>query len=240
MFDRDLAYAIGVVLAGGIILGFSGFGAGLVLMPLLSLIYSPREAVAILMIVGVLGSSLLVPDATRHTVWRETLPMSILAIATAPLGIYTLLTVDADAMRRVIGVLVMGLSVLMFRGVRYTGSRGAPVSAAAGAISGVVAGATGLGRLILAMYFLSSHDPVVAQRANIIIAGTSIAVFNAIILTFTGVITPELGVRAAVLFLPFAATIWLGSRFFRVTTGALFRRIVLSLVMLIALITVVA
>ena len=54
LFDAKLVYAVAVVFGGGIILGFSGFGAGLVLVPLLSLIYSPREAVAILMLVGVL------------------------------------------------------------------------------------------------------------------------------------------------------------------------------------------
>lgn len=229
-----------MVLVAGVILGFSGFGAGLVLVPLLSLIYSPRDAVAILMLVGLLGSSLLVPNAARHTVWRESFPVALAALAAVPLGSYTLLTLDPEIMQQVIGIFVLGLSLPLFRGARYSGSRGIPMSAAAGAFSGAVAGATGLGRLIVAIYFLSSHDAAASQRANIIIVGTSMAVLNVIILTYTGVITLELAVRATLLFLPFAATIWVGTRFFKSTPGPLFRRIVLSMVMVIALITVFA
>ena len=55
-FDVRLALALGVVLVGGVVLGFSGFGTGLIFVALLSLIYSPREAVALLMIMGTLGS----------------------------------------------------------------------------------------------------------------------------------------------------------------------------------------
>ena len=60
------------------------------------------------------------------------------------------------------------------------------------------------------------------------------------ILIVTGVVTLELAVRAGILFLPFAATIWLGARFFSVSTAEWFRRIVLSLIMVIAVITIFA
>ena len=221
-------------------LGFSGFGTGLIFVALLSLIYSPREAVALLMIMGTLGSLMLFPPATRHTLWRETLPMAAVAILAVPLGSYVLLTMDQDAMRRLIGIVVLVLSILTFRGVTYTGPRGLGVNVVAGVISGAVAGATGLGRLLVALYFISARQPPAVQRANIIVVGSSMALFNLIILTFAGVVTIELAVRAAVLFLPFAATIWLGTRFFKASTAEWFRRVVLSLVMVVAVLTILA
>ena len=178
MLDVRLVYALGVVLAGGIVLGFSGFGAGLIFVPLFSLIYGPRDAVALLMLMGALGTSMLVPQAARHTVWRETLPMSLAAIVAVPAGIVILLTIDADSMRRIIGGAVLGLSLLMFRGVRYMGPRGIGASMAAGVICGAVAGSTGLGRLIVGLYFLSANDSAAVQRANIIIVGSALAVFQ--------------------------------------------------------------
>ena len=66
------------------------------------------------------------------------------------------------------------------------------------------------------------------------------ALFNLIVLTFAGVVTIELAVRAAVLFLPFAATIWLGARFFKASTAEWFRRVVLGLVMVVAVLTILA
>ena len=240
MLDIRLVYALGVVLAGGIVLGFSGFGAGLIFVPLFSLIYSPREAVALLMLMGALGTSMLVPQAARHTVWREALPMALAAIVAIPAGIMILLTIDADSMRRIIGGAVLGLSLLMFRGMSYAGPRGIGASMVAGVICGTVAGSTGLGRLIVGLYFLSAQESAAVQRANIIVVGSALAVFSLIVLTLTGVVTLELAARAGVLFLPFAATIWLGSKFFRASTGTLFRRVVLSMVMVIALITVFA
>ena len=143
---------------------------------------------------------------------------------------------DQHVMQRIIGVAVFGLSIMMFLGVTYKGQRSQITNIAAGVVSGVVAGATGLGRLLVALYFISANQPVAVQRANIIIVGSAIAIFNLIILMVTGVVTIELAVRAGVLFFPFAVTIWLGAKFFSVSTAEWFRRIVLSLIMVIALI----
>lgn len=240
VFDERLSLSLGVVLVGGVVLGYSGFGTGLIFVALLSLIYSAREAVAMLMIMGSLGTSLLLPSAIHRTNWRETIPMSCVAILAIPMGSYVLLTIDQHIMQRIIGLAVFCLSIMMFLGVTYTGQRSQLTNIIAGVISGVVAGATGLGRLLVALYFISSEQSVVVQRANIIIVGSSIAVLNLMILIVTGVVTLELAVRAGILFLPFAATIWLGARFFSVSTAEWFRRIVLSLIMVIAVIIIFA
>jgi uncharacterized membrane protein YfcA len=240
MFDQRLLFALGVVLVGGVVLGYSGFGTGLIFVALLSLIYSPREAVAMLMIMGSLGTSMLLAPAIRRTIWRETAPMMIVAILAIPIGSYVLLTMDQRIMQRIIGVAVFGLSIMMFLGVTYKGQRSQITNIAAGVVSGVVAGATGLGRLLVALYFISANQPVAVQRANIIIVGSAIAIFNLIILMVTGVVTIELAVRAGVLFFPFALTIWLGAKFFSVSAAEWFRRLVLSLIMIIAVITIFA
>lgn len=240
MFDARLVLALGVVLAGGVALGFSGFGAGLIFIALLSLIYSPREAVALLMIMGTFGASMLVPSAARRAVWREAAPMAAAAVLAVPLGSYVLLTMDQHAMRRIIGVAVLVLSVATFRGAAWTGPRGPVADVAAGAVSGAVAGATGLGRVLTALYFLAAPRPPAVQRANIIIVGSSMALFNLIVLASAGVVTVELAIRAAVLFPPFAAAIRLGSRFFEASTAERFRRIVSGLLMAIAALTILA
>jgi hypothetical protein len=147
---------------------------------------------------------------------------------------------DQRIMQRIIGVAVFGLSIMMFLGVTYKGQRSQITNIAAGVVSGVVAGATGLGRLLVALYFISANQPVAVQRANIIIVGSAIAIFNLIILMVTGVVTIELAVRASVLFFPFALTIWLGAKFFSVSAAEWFRRLVLSLIMIIAVITIFA
>ena len=67
LFDREFAYALATVFAGGVIMGFGGFGSGLVLMPLLTLIYSPTHAVAIQMVlVTITGFAF---DARRDTAY---------------------------------------------------------------------------------------------------------------------------------------------------------------------------
>ncbi len=239
MFDVRLALALGVVLVGGIVLGFAGFGTGLIFVALLSLIYNPREAVSLLVIMGTLGAAMLFPPATRHAIWREALPVAGTAILVLPLGSYVLLTLDQHTMQRAIGVVVLVLSFLAFRGITYLGPRGFGVHILAGLISGIVAGATALGRMLVALYFISAKHPPVVQRANIIVVGSTISLCNLIVLTLTGVITIELAARGAVLFLPFAATIWLGTRFFRATTAEWFRRIVSGLIMVISVATII-
>ena len=240
LFDQEFAYALATVFAGGVVMGFGGFGSGLILMPLLTLIYSPTHAVAIQMVLVTITGFALLPAAIPRTRWRQAGPMLLTACLVMPFGSYLLQTMDPLIVRRVVGVVVLVLAAIQFRGATYNGPRNAVTATAAGAVSGMANGAVGLGGLVIGLYMVSSRDPAAMQRANIIVVGTGVAAINLVILAFSGVYIFDLIVRIAVLMVPYGVTAWCGAKFFHVTPGALYRRIILTLVMALGVATLVS
>ena len=63
------------MLVAGLVHGYTGFGAAMVAMPLLSLVYNPVEALAVTAIVGLAGAAQLSPGAARVAHWPEVVPV---------------------------------------------------------------------------------------------------------------------------------------------------------------------
>ncbi len=240
LFDQEFVYALATVFAGGVVMGFGGFGSGLILMPLLTLIYSPTHAVAIQMVLVTITGFALLPAAIPNTRWREAGPMLLTACLVMPFGSYLLQTMDPLIARRIVGVVVLILAAVQIRGAIYSGPRNTMTATAAGAVSGMANGAVGLGGLIIGLYMVSSRDSAAMQRANIIVVGTGVAATNLVILAFSGVYIFDLIVRISILMVPYGITAWCGAKFFHVMPGALYRRIILTLVMALGVATLVS
>jgi uncharacterized membrane protein YfcA len=235
VFDARLPWALAAAFAGGLILGFAGFGSGLVLVPLLSLVYGPAEGIAVMMVMATLGGLMLTRGAVAAMNWREAIPMTVAAALVMPLGSWLLLTGDPALLRRGIGAAVVLLALAMRVGTRWSGRRGPAPAVAAGTLSGLVNGAVGLGGVVAGLYILSSRDPAAVQRANIVVVGTAVAALAFGYLAAGGAVGAATLGRAAVLMVPYTFTLWCGAKFFRVTPDSLFRRVALWLVMGIGL-----
>jgi len=238
--DLDLVLSAISAIAAGIVYGFAGFGAAYVLIPLLSLIYDTREAVAVVMMMVTLGSVGLAFRTARHAAWRQIGPMSVLAMLTIPVGSLILLTVDPELMRRAIGTVILFFATAMLMGIAYRGPRNLITAAVAGIVGGVIHGAVGLGGLAVSLYVMSSEDSAAVQRAGVVVFSALVAAVSTIVLTITGVVDSTSIARALVLMIPFGITLWCGARVFRFTPVPVFRRIVLALVLALGVTTLIA
>ena len=68
--------------------------------PVLALIIGARNAVRMVILINMITSIQLFPGALRSTRWRELMPMAATGLLTVPLGVYALLSLDQDLMRR--------------------------------------------------------------------------------------------------------------------------------------------
>jgi len=68
VFDLTLLYVVGIAFLAGVMFGYTGWGAGLVAMPLLTLLFGPVEALAIFIIGALLVIVHIAPDAARKAV----------------------------------------------------------------------------------------------------------------------------------------------------------------------------
>ena len=225
----EFAYTLAVTAAGGMLQGFTGFGATLVMVPLLTFVYGPAESVAVGIGLSALGSILLLPEASRDANWPDVIPACLMAFATVPVGVALLLAVDPGVTRRLMGGIVILVALIMIRGWNYGGPRNVLTSAAAGSFSGFTAGFFGMGAPGATIYYLSGTIRAAMQRANILIV---LGVVSA--LTMTGVAIgggADLGslVLGVVLILPFSLPMWVGARYFRRASNEAYRRVCLWL-----------
>ena len=92
----------------GFVRGYSGFGAGMVLVPVLSLLYNPQFAVVSVVILELIASIQLLPGAIGQCHWRSVIPLSLSSVLAVPLGSLLLVNLDAETMRRCIALVVLG------------------------------------------------------------------------------------------------------------------------------------
>lgn len=225
----EFAYTLAVTAAGGMLQGFTGFGATLVMVPLLTFVYGPAESVAVGIGLSALGSVLLLPEASRDADWPDVIPACLMAFVTVPVGVALLLAADPDVTRRLMGGIVILVALIMIRGWNYGGPRNVLTSAAAGSFSGFTAGFFGMGAPGVTVYYLSGTIRAAAQRANILIV---LGVVSA--LAMTGVAIgggADLGSLALgiALILPFSLPMWAGARYFRRASNEAYRRVCLWL-----------
>lgn len=227
----DFALGALIVVLSGMIHGYTGFGAGLLMTPLFSLLFGPVEAIAISTIVALVGSAQLYPGAARHANWRELMPIMIALVLVTPLGTYLLFNLDPEMIRRAMGGFVLLFALILMSGWIYRGRRGIGPSAAVGAIAGIISGATGVGGPPVAVYFLSSPQPAEMQRANIVIAVTVLILMVLVAVAAGGGFTVETVIRGAVLTPAYIAGTWSGSRLFAIAPKEYFKRVALWLLL---------
>ena len=238
VLTTDLIWAMVITFAGGLMLGYTGWGGMMVSMPFLTILYGPVEALVIMIIGALLVVAYLFPTAARIADWRRMTPILIAMAVCVPIGNLLLFALEPNLIRRIIGWLIVGASILILSGWRYSGPQGAGASATTGVISGLINGFVGLGGPPLVIYMLALKQSAAVQRANTLVfmAITSVLVLGS---TFIGGgVTLEnsfLGMLTA----PFQiAGGWLGARLFLKLPAELFKKF--SLVALIVLGGIVA
>ncbi len=231
----DFAVAAVLVLAAGTMRGFAGFGGGMVLAPSLSLIYGPVAGVTIATALNVAVNVQLLPGALRATRWEEVFPMIVAAFVVAPFGVYILLIVDPEIMRRVIAATVLIFVAVMSWGWRYTGRPRLMVKIGVGGLSGGLTGAVGAGGAPVIAYLLSGPFSRAEVRGNIITVST----FNrlSVIAAFlvAGTLAGETLGRVLLMVLLFFSGAWLGTRLFGHANEAIYRRVAMTFLFAISL-----
>ncbi|MEK9662191.1 MAG: sulfite exporter TauE/SafE family protein, partial [Alphaproteobacteria bacterium] len=125
-------------------------------------------------------------------------------------------------------LLVLTLVAILWSGWRYTGPRGAPVSATVGALGGFLSGSTGNGGPPAIFYLMSSGDGPALIRANLIGYFTVIGAGLIAYYSYQGLIGADVLWRAGLLVLFFVAGIVAGTRLFGFASPATFRHIALT------------
>ena len=231
LFTIDLAYAAVIALTAGVIKGFAGFGGGMFMVPLLSILYGPVEAVIMILLLEAPANVVLLPRALRDTDWPLAAPLAVATLVSIPVGTYVLVSSDADLLRRAIGVLVLLFVAVMYSGWHYRGARRLVSSLAAGVAAGFLAGAAAMGGPILVMYLMAGPGAVAARVRGSML---TIAMFLIVVMFLNLVLFDAVGSvpvwRAIVLVPASLVGAWAGTRLFLVAGERGFRHFALAMI----------
>ena len=228
------ALVLAGALTAGFITGFSGFGTALVASAFWYFALPAPMVPPLVVMLGVVGQSVGLVAVRAAFAWRRAAPFLIGGALGVPLGVVLLGLASPQALRGVVGVALVTYATLQLSGLvrPAIGDRGGrPADAAVGVGGGVLGGFAGLSGPLPIVWLQLRGGPSVDQRAVY-------QPFNLVILALAALSMGAAGhIDAAVLTVAAACVplslggAWLGVRLYRRTSEALFRRIVLGLLM---------
>ncbi|MBM3646771.1 MAG: sulfite exporter TauE/SafE family protein [Alphaproteobacteria bacterium] len=156
-----------VACIAGMVRGFAGFGAAMLMTPAFSALFGPAVGVALCLLLEIAVALPLVPGVVRLVDWRRIGLLLLAAVVGVPVGNLVLTNADPEPMRWAISAIVLGAVALLASGWRFAGQPRAVTTLAAGASSGFLNGLAGMAGPPIAFYYLAGNDPVARVRANL-------------------------------------------------------------------------
>lgn len=220
----ELAAAAATGFVASAVCGFTGFGLNLAMAPVLAALFSPVEAIPVVVAMGLMASGRMLGDAWPLIDRREVSILGAAAILAAPVGAWVLATADQDLTRRAIAAFVIVFSLILLAGWRYRGPRNAAIHAGVGAIGGFLNASVGVGGPPVVLHQLArAGDPAVG-RANLVGFFVIVGVFD------------RLALARSVLLAPFVLVgVRIGMRGFNPANAHLYRRVALGFLLCVSI-----
>ena len=224
-------------LVAATIRGFSGFGAGLVFMPVGAACFGPKAAAGILFVIDTILILPFVAKAVRVVDSREILPLGAAAVVTVPAGALVLFHLDPVPLRWGLSLAILISVGLLAAGWRYRGPTRMWLSAIVGGIAGFLSGAAQIPGPPVLIYWLGREVVSATMRANAIVFFCFTTVVSGIAFAIGGIFTADVMARSLALFPVYAAGMWIGSRLFGLASEDTYRRIAYASIVFVALIS---
>ncbi len=236
---------LGVVCLAGAVRGFAGFGFSALSVSALSLFLPPAQVIPPLLMLEIAASITLLRSAWKDTDWAWLSWLMLGNVLCIPVGLALLSYTSDTTVRLFIGLLLLLVVSLQLRGLRWTGAPTRRLRLVTGLVSGLVNGVAAMGGLVVVVMLSASTLSPQVMRATLVLLflfGDIYALLCAGLMpTSSHLGAPLLGwetLRLALALLPpMLLGMALGQRLFQGVSPERFRRYVLQLLLLLALIT---
>ena len=224
-------------LVAALVRGFSGFGAGLIFMPIAAASLGPRTAAGVLYVIDTILILPFVLKAVRLADWHDVLPLAIGAMVAVPVGVWALLHVDPVALRWGLSLTILVSIGAVAAGLRYREPTRVPLSLGVGAVAGLLSGSVQIPGPPVLIYWLGRQVVSATMRANAIVFFMFTTIVSGIGFLYGGVFTPEVVTGSLALLPVYAIGIFLGSLLFGRASETTYRGIAYATILVAALIS---
>lgn len=233
-----LAFAGLAMLAAGTMRGFSGFGAAMLGMPALSMVFPPALAAPIMTSMQILSTLQTVNADRPHVLWRQTLVLAAASGAAALVGAQLLVAANPSVSRLIMGCIVLAAVVVLASGWRYHRQPRLGVTLSAGACSGLGNGFAAIGGPPLVAYFLGGPFSALNARATMTIIFGVQSTVSLLTLAAMGKVSAHTFLFVLIAYPLQAVGIVLGRRLFLRHGDSHYRRVCILILALMALLLI--
>lgn len=229
-FWPALALLLLITFVASLARGFSGFGAALIFVPLVSALFGPQIAAPLLLVTDSTMSLPLLPHAFRLASRREATTMAAGAVLGVPAGTWALANLNAELLRWIIAALAGSMLALLASGWRYRGQPKTLLTVGVGLVSGTCSGAAQIGGPPVVAYWLGSQTNAPTVRANIVFFFALTSVLSIVGYAMGGLLPLSILALAALIAPVYGLGLWTGSHMFGLASDRIFRRISLAMI----------
>jgi uncharacterized protein len=226
-----LAMLAAVALVAGMARGFSGFGAALIFVPIAARLIGPQLASPLLLVTDAIVAAPLIYASWPNARKREVGLMALGGMIGAPLGTLILKTGDPLSLRWLISCLTALMLALLLSGWRYRAQPRPVFTVGVGGISGLFSGIAQIGGPPVVAYWLGSATKAATMRASTILYFAVGSATTLVSYWVGGLLIAQVFKLSAIIFVFFAAGLYLGSRMFGLASEQVFRRACYALIM---------
>jgi uncharacterized membrane protein YfcA len=228
--------ALVAALMGGLARGFSGFGSGLIFMPMASAALGPRVAVASLLVFDFIVAGLPVLRRIREIEFKGLIPLAVTMSLFTPVGGWLAAHGDPVTIRWCLSAVVFLAIALLSAGLKWPGREHLSISLAVGALSGTLGGLAALSGIVIVIYWLGREIAPDRLRRNMF----TLLLLNSFVQTVTyslnGMLTQQVMAVAVLMLVPYIIGTWAGSMVFTLASPQTFRKIVYVMILFSGLI----
>lgn len=233
----EIAFCLAVVVAGGYLRGFTGFGFAMAAVPLLALVISPLKSVTFVILLQLLGGVWDWRENRRRAHWPSLPWLMAGALIGTPLGVLALAVMSADWARLAIATALVLAVVLMARGLCLAAMPPRPALAGTGLLAGFLGGVAAMPGPPVIVLYLAGPIAIEAGRASLLIFFLFSNTAAAVIAGAAGLLALGTFVLAAAALPVLLGAQWLGRRRFARASEARYRQVALIFLVLLAALT---
>lgn len=199
-----------VILVSAVIMGLTGFGFALIVIPVFLLFMETKTVVILNIILGTLICIPIMWQARKHLIFGKIALLVISCIIGLPVGIYILSHVASPVMKLIIASVVVIFAILLGLGISYKFKKEWLGCIASGFIGGTLMTSIGLGGPPVIIFLINQGWEKNIFRANLnaFFILTGIAAFIA--LGASGTMTVTTITTSLILIPPLAIGLWIG------------------------------
>ena len=211
--------------------GATSFGFSLIALPLLGMMIPLQVAVPILMIYSLILNSMILYSIRRHVQLKKILLLVIFGMVGTPFGVQLLKVLEENTLKMMVGIIIVLVAGVNLTGYHFTVKNEKAAFIPVGLASGLLNGSVSFGGPPIVLFLNNQRVAKQIFRGNLTLYFWIINLFSIPTYFLSGLITQEVGIYSLYLLPGLILGTFLGIRIGNRVNEALFKRVSMSLIM---------